>query len=928
MFQKEGSCVEIVASPSSSSSSSSSKSGSSSGYKNKGKGKQNQQQQQHNGGKNKKDIEPTITKKVVVDVPLKKSDRRRLRQRAAVYFFGNEGDVDVDADADVDVDVNGNKGITEGVSLMKVSSSNDDKDSVSEQRRRDQKFENLLDEIFLKGGTISSRSMPTTNSNNSITTTSNTKTKGNHESMVLYVKSSSSSSSSNNEEGDYSTSSYWPYKKKHQFVWMALEDKKSNTVINESPTVALLAVIYNHNDYSQLFDDDQITNKQQRTPSSSSRIVTVPSAVSRFVCRGADLMRAGIINAPVSIQPLSTSLSAQPRTSKKKNNNNNNKKALVPLLDGGKDMVMICVKGNPQPFAVGRSLLSKWTDGDNKPYGYGTNGIGIEIWNCYGDDLWRTTTTTSSSSSSSSSVTTTKTNNVDDGRYGNPGFIEIDNNELYVLPIFKDDDDDDESDSEDEGKGGSGEEDADDGADDGAEPTTTASPATKDDDDEEVIDEEDDVAAATATAIKCDGEEEEAVDEGGEENEEEKEVEEEVDVVPPTPDEILHDAVCQALVNLNLKNNDLPMLVGTFYTKHVLPLDRSIDIKTTSYKKFGNYLKKWQQQQNDTDYGLLKTGPDPSNTNNTDPNAMLLSFNRRHEDLYGMKKIKKPSDETGANSRIVLVTLYTIPNHWTDLLRLNIDDVKATNASSETRKGTGMLTLPEVRKILDSYLERESLTINKGSVLLDGPLTDALYKQKKNNKQSKQQQQQQDGAEKDVSSNEPFYPEKVSRKEISKLYINKLGTAYALVSMPGSNIIKLSIGLAPKVSIEVIRRQSRKFITRLRGLEEYFGCCAKPIDSTKFCKDISKRLAISGSIDADPQSNGRAALARKGYVEYIFGANIVDELEALLTGDDSLSDHGGASCGSSWDYPRIPLDVIDVTLRKGVPARKRRKQKK
>lgn len=80
---------------------------------------------------------------------------------------------------------------------------------------------------------------------------------------------------------------------------------------------------------------------------------------------------------------------------------------------------------------------------------------------------------------------------------------------------------------------------------------------------------------------------------------EEEEEKEEI-ILPPTPDEILHDAVCQALVNLNLKNNDLTMLV-------VLPLDRTIDIKKTSYKKFGNYLKKWQQQQNETDFGLLKT---------------------------------------------------------------------------------------------------------------------------------------------------------------------------------------------------------------------------------------------------------------------------------------------------------------------------------
>ncbi|OEU05841.1 hypothetical protein FRACYDRAFT_231566 [Fragilariopsis cylindrus CCMP1102] len=710
--------------------------------------------------------------------------------------------------------------------------------------------------------------------------------------MILYVKSPSSASSSltndnDNDDGSDCDDHDWPYKKKHQFVWMGLEDKKSNTIINESPTVAFLAVIYNHN----------LINHQYQHQ--MCRIVTVPSAVSRFVCRGADLMRAGIITAPLlSSTSASASASAQATNllpqkmkmmKKIKNNSSSKNNNNVVLLDGGNNMVMICVKGNPQPFAVGRSLLSKRTDGDEKPYGYGTNGIGIEIWNCYGDDLWKTTTKrTTTSGGGGGSVRHPLPANVDDGRYGNPGFIETDNNELYVLPIIAQDDSDSNEEEDDDDDDVSKEEDDA----EGVEATATIS-LTKDCIDDEK--EADDGGEEDATADEKDDDDEAATEtetaiEVNEDEEVEEEEEEEI-ILPPTPDDILHDAVCQALVNLNLKNNDLPMLVGTFYTKH-----------TTSYKKFGNYLKKWQQQQNETDFGLLKTGPDPSNTNNTDPNAMLVSFNRRHEDLYGMKKIKKQSDET-ANSRIVLVTLYTIPNHWTDLLRLNIDDVKATHASSETRKGTGMLTLPEVRKILDS-------------VMLDGPLTDALYKQKKNNKQSKQQQQQQQQAE------------KASRKEISKLYINKLGTAYALVSMPGSNIIKLSIGQAPKVSIEVIRRQTRKFITRLRGLEEYFGCGAKPIDSTKFCKDISKRLAISGSIDADPQSNGRAALARKGYVEYIFGANIVDELEALLTGDDSLSGHGGASCGSSWDYPRIPLDVIDVTLRKGVPARKRRKPQK
>ena len=49
-------------------------------------------------------------------------------------------------------------------------------------------------------------------------------------------------------------------------------------------------------------------------------------------------------------------------------------------------MVAICVEGNPQPFAVGR--LS--TDARHRhQIGPGTKGVGVEIWNTYGDDLWR-----------------------------------------------------------------------------------------------------------------------------------------------------------------------------------------------------------------------------------------------------------------------------------------------------------------------------------------------------------------------------------------------------------------------------------------------------------------------------------------------------------------------------------------------------------
>ncbi len=48
--------------------------------------------------------------------------------------------------------------------------------------------------------------------------------------------------------------------------------------------------------------------------------------------------------------------------------------------------------------------------------------------------------------------------------------------------------------------------------------------------------------------------------------------------------------------------------------------------------------------------------------------------------------------------------------------------------------------------------------------------------------------------------------------------------------------------------------------------------------------------------------------------------HLSEELTALLTGDEKLTAHGGAK-GAEYNLPK---SVIKVTLRKGVPARKKR----
>ncbi|KAL3927074.1 MAG: hypothetical protein SGBAC_013228, partial [Bacillariaceae sp.] len=155
-------------------------------------------------------------------------------------------------------------------------------------------------------------------------------------------------------------------------------------------------------------------------------------------------------------------------------------------------------------------------------------------------------------------------------------------------------------------------------------------------------------------------------------------------------------------------------------------------------------------------------------------------------------------------------------------------------------------------------------------------------------------------------------PTALKRKDVYQQFMARLQPAYALVAMPGSKITILKRGSPPKVEIEVSMRQSRKFVTRIRGMEEY------GIDGQVLSKDVSKRLACSSTVDTEA-SNGRAALM-KGRVEVEFQGNICDELEALLTGDESLSTHGGVK---NSDYA-IPLKVLEVILRKGVPARKRK----
>jgi len=893
------------------------------------------QQQPRGGGGGGDGTTNNNNKKKALDIPLKKSDRRRLLDRVHTYFTHF-----------MVISSNTSTNYTTTTANTTETVSDDTVTTTTTEKKNEKEVEAVMVPPPARPPTIPLRWMEmleTTFLQGDLAVRSislSPQQQGSHHQhhqhckMMLYLRSPTPNDN-NPTDGPSNmpattttrtttttipplSSDIWPYTTSTQFVWMTLEDKKGN-ILCESPTVALWSVlmgmitttptitttmtmtttttttsennINNNNDDDDTMLYDLIMN--------GNGCIHVHPAVSHYICKGADLMKAGMRSLP---KVTTGHHHDQQEQEKQHHPRPTTKSPAAAIMSSSRNkpfttVLPIVVQGNSQPFAVG--LLRVRSD---ESIGAGTKGIGVEIWNTYGDDLWRTTTTTTTAGANHSQGRKNNNNNhgymnpiggalFENGHYGNIGF----QNGKSVLPILvnpqhNDSSDDDEDDEDNENNNNNNVDD-----DESAPKNDHIGVKVMSQEAEEEDDDNDGMTSRNALPIR------EAAESHGEEEEQTVESVEEMRhddkatrVSSPTPllspDEVLHQAVLRGL--LILQKKDIPMVMTTFYSNHVIPNrlpGTTIDMKSTTYKKFGIYLKEQMQR------GLLQAGKDISNKKNMDPMACLLSFNKGHEDFKGIEKSDVIStlvqSKNGPLKKLVLVSLYTIPHHWVSLLRLDDDDVKGTHATSEVRRGKGMLTSSEIKTILESYLTREGLIVtnDKGKVQLDGSLSVALFK---------------------GNPNPP--PEIMTRQDLFQTFLSKLGSAYALVEMPGSKIIKLSSGNPPMIEIEVSMRQSKKFVTRVRGLEDYF------IDGSNFAKDVSKRLACSSSVDIEA-STGRPAL-KKGHVECIFQGNIVTELEALLLGDESLSNHGGIKDS----YYSVPKQALSIQLRKGVPTRKKR----
>jgi translation initiation factor 1 (eIF-1/SUI1)/predicted ribosome-associated RNA-binding protein Tma20 len=628
----------------------------------------------------------------------------------------------------------------------------------------------------------------------------------------------------------------WPFSLQQQCIWLQVEQERG--VVLEIPGVALLAALL-----------PTASNSKYQFPA----MVTVPCQVSKFVCRGANIMRAGMLNVPTST-----------------------------TAKGG--VVAVCVLGNPQPFGVGvlhPDLMQNATAAQSM-IGPGTKGTGVTMLHAYGDDIWRQQLPTAGKNTFTSTNTSAIVNlaggsDYDAGHYGNVGFVDG----QYVAPIHALPDDGDEPLNE-----------PDPTVSDADDATGRYSPSF-DPGDAVTIDPNSPTSETVMNATTMDETNLVSNKEISDHDLSSPTADKAVTATTRSAEEVLHDAVCTALASLSLKR-DLPMTMATFYAQHVLPnRSATIQLKQTRYKKFSSYVAE------QVEAGLIMAGPDAAQK---DPLGMLKGYDVRHSDLVKYLEARQASmngrksnnnDDDSSMKRLVLADLYCIPNHFVALLRLDRDAVKAVNATAAERCNTGMLTVKEVRVLLDDYISREELVTadRPDQVLLDGPLTDVLFKKKKKQ-----------GTD---TSNDPT-PTTLPRKDLMALWLACQEPAYALVQVPGNAILKLGRGKPPVVTIEVSRRQSNKFVTRVFGLKP-FG-----VDAAAFAKDVAHRFACSAIVTPPATANAPE--------EVLIQGNLADELEALLLSDESLTTHGGAK-GSTYQLPKNSLDIV---LRKGVPARKKR----
>ncbi|XP_078488586.1 eukaryotic translation initiation factor 2D-like [Ciona intestinalis] len=317
----------------------------------------------------------------------------------------------------------------------------------------------------------------------------------------------------------------------------------------------------------------------------------------------------------------------------------------------------------------------------------------------------------------------------------------------------------------------------------------------------------------------------------------ETEIEEVIDM-----DEVLR--VCfMTAVKSTLKDNQLPILASSFYRSHVLPCSPpnvNLEMKKTSYKKLGKYLKSVAAT------GLIEV---KELTKGADS---IVKVNRSHPDYCHFKVVKKEIDTNESEEKNTEVQFGVVTQKQYEPPEISL--LCGVNAATlpffkemGVSKG-GVLMPTAVRSLVTEYVNMNNLADGR-YVKLDPILHNTLF-----------------GRQGSVDVTQESW------ENIFKILTSKMQVHYQLKFKNMTPIVHK--GIPPCVEISTQKRTGNKKVTLVKNLESFL------IDPHQFMDVIRKSAQASTSISVLPNSKPNHPLH-----QVLVQGNQVQNIESILTGD-------------------------------------------
>jgi translation initiation factor 2D len=309
------------------------------------------------------------------------------------------------------------------------------------------------------------------------------------------------------------------------------------------------------------------------------------------------------------------------------------------------------------------------------------------------------------------------------------------------------------------------------------------------------------------------------------------------------PDELLLQSFLQALKSQ--PDLPLPMDASKFYTEYVVPnrpAGTTLDLKATSFKKLGGFLKAMVKNKliktKDQRGAILIVQVDRAH-------ALLQSFESHQSEACNAADVS--ADEMGAskNLSIDIEELFKPKSHQKTFFETNALAISSEHAMNGNLLPE-LLRAEQVKSILEHHVAARGLEHAPGAIELDGDLRACLQRAPVN------------------------HSERMHFSEVYQMLLSSMEAWHRI-----GQDAKLQRGRVKPIQVIVEDRQGgRKHITRIQRINAY------GIEDQQFATDVQRRFAAAATVSEV------AGSAKKGGVpdtEVTLQGSFGDEVVELLT---------------------------------------------